>query len=333
MCHQPRLASFAGFRYSAGVHAKRSRARLRAVARVTSYRQLAKSLKVATGDPRWSHVKLRRFEQHKGQLSAAELAQLDRALDASPIGRKRDRRLEKGVDDAREIVNARGPWVHYQREAAYYVEARDRMPSAERKRAWRRVDRRYRECGQRDASGRPTDPDYQLTLDQALYRLSHLAAQYVVGEPNEVTHRKRFVQRRIDARLVDDEPQPSNPRARVVLEQFRALRTSASPIVEHPFVELARAARWAHTVNHATTQACTRVPTAVIWALHAPGMWAPARLHAAGLTCWCTACARTWPAAEVWWREHNIAMQPKIRRRRAGSRHAREDRGGHRPRA
>jgi len=244
------------------VHARRIATRLRVAARGTSYRELAEFLRAATGDARWSHVKLRRFEQGEQRLAAAELAQLDRALDTPPVGWKRDRRLEKGLDDAREIVNARDPWVHHSREAALYVEARDGMTSAERKQAWRTVDQRYRECGQRDADGRPTDPDHLLTLDQALYRLNHpLTTPYVVAEPNEVTHRKRFVQRRIDDQRVDDEPQSANPRARVVLEQLRALRTSASAVVELPFLELARAARWAHTVEHATAEA-------PVWAEH-----------------------------------------------------------------
>jgi hypothetical protein len=227
------------------VDARRVAARLRDVARKkTSYRELARVLKASTGDRRWSHVKLRRFEQDPEQLSAAELVQLSRVLAAPPAGRKRDRRLEKGLDDAREIVNACDPWVNYHREAARYVETRDRMTPAECKRAWRAVDLRYQECGHRDADGRPRDPDYQLTLDQAVYRL------IAPCDANEVTPLTRFVQRRLKARQLDDEAQPPNPRARLVLEQLRALPAAPSAVVEQPFLEFARAARWAQTVAH-----------------------------------------------------------------------------------
>jgi hypothetical protein len=234
------------------VHAPCIAARLEAAARATSYRQLAEFLKATTGDPRWSHQKLRRFERAPKSLSAAELVQLVRMLDAPPVGRKLDRRLEDDLDCAREVVNARDPWMHYHREAARYVEERDGMTSAARRRAWRSVDRRYQECGDRNADGRPTDPDYQLTLNQAVYRLT---APHDTVASNEVTRQKRFVQRRIDGRKVDGEVQPSNPRARVVLEQLRALRASAYAVIEQPFLELARAARWAHTVEQATAEA------------------------------------------------------------------------------
>jgi hypothetical protein len=56
----------------------------------------------------------------------------------------------------------------------------------------------------------------------------------------------------------DDEALPAHPRAHVVFEQLRALRASASSVVEQPFLELARAARWAQTVEHATAEAAVR---------------------------------------------------------------------------
>jgi hypothetical protein len=52
----------------------------------------------------------------------------------------------------------------------------------------------------------------------------------------------------------DDEALPAHPRAHVVFEQLRALRASASPVIEQPFLELARAARWAHTQEHITAE-------------------------------------------------------------------------------
>jgi hypothetical protein len=52
----------------------------------------------------------------------------------------------------------------------------------------------------------------------------------------------------------DDEALPAHPRAHVVFEQLLALRASASPVIEQPFLELARAARWAHTQEHITAE-------------------------------------------------------------------------------
>jgi hypothetical protein len=61
-----------------------------------------------------------------------------------------------------------------------------------------------------------------------------------------------------------------------------------------------------------TTSSSRRVPFRV---LHAPGTWSPERLKAAGLSCTCTACQRDWPTTDIWWQEHNIAMQHGARRR------------------
>jgi len=216
------------------------RARLRAFSRRrgTSRRELARALH-ATDGRSWSHVKLRRFAKG-APLSVDELTQLDRALKNPPTGRKRDRRLEDGHDRAQSIVNARDPWLHYARAATAHIEARDGMRRAECEREWRTVGRRYQECGKRDADGRPTDPNHLLTLNQAIYRL---AAPHDTTESNAVSHQTRFVQRRIEAGQVLDEPQPRNPRAAVVVAQLRAFRA------QRVLTALALAARcWAQTV-------------------------------------------------------------------------------------
>jgi hypothetical protein len=69
--------------------------------------------------------------------------------------------------------------------------------------------------------------------------------------------------------------------------------------------------------HHVTTAFSRRVPDAVLNVLHAPGTWSPERLQAAALSCACTACQRDWPTEDMWWQEHNIAMQRGARRRTA----------------
>ena len=76
--------------------------------------------------------------------------------------------------------------------------------------------------------------------------------------------RRWVTARQSDGRLPDwvyddDEALPAHPRARVVFEQLLALRASASPVIEQPFLELARAARWARTEEHIIAQKPLRV--------------------------------------------------------------------------
>ena len=233
-----------------------TRARLRAFGtrQRGSYRQLAKRLHAATGGGRWSHVLLRRFERGTARLSVAELRHLEVALTDPPTDRKRDRRLDDRLDESRAVVEARDPWLGLARAAAEYAETRAGMETDENRRAWRVQERRYREWGRRDADGRMTNPDALLTLDQAINRL---IGPYdgADGTPNTATTLKRFVQRRITAGVIDDAPRIQTPQ----LARFRAARERMlgerdilvgppSPI-EMLCDELARTARWAHTVE------------------------------------------------------------------------------------
>jgi hypothetical protein len=172
------------------------------------------------------------------------------------------------------------------------------------------LDNLYQAWGERDETGRPTRTSYPLSFYET------------ARHGDEATRNRRLVQRRVQRGLVRDVDSPLSrlfenlfplralPPGAAELWGARPPCTPAQQALECLCAEITRAARWARTVEISTAQA-------PVWAehrrrremLHAPGAWSPERLQAAGVSCSCKACRRTWPTADAWWHEHNSATQ------------------------
>jgi hypothetical protein len=230
----------------------------------------------------------------------------------APPGRRSGRPLRGDLDtQALEIQYDRDPYWRFVQAASRLAEERSWMSRPTYETEYRGLDTLYQAWGNRDETGRPTRTSYPLSFYET-----------ADGDGDQATRNRRLVQRRVKRGLVRDVDSPLSrlfeslfpvramPIVPAELGDARPPCAPAQQALECLCAEITRAARWARTVEISTAQA-------PVWAdhrrrrevLHAPGAWSPERLQAAGVSCSCKACRRTWPTADAWWHEHNSATQ------------------------